>query len=46
MGELYLACFGIASKTLKNRNLKNTKLAQIAFLAVNFSKNDFFITFF
>ena len=23
MGKLYLVCFGISSKTLKNRNLKN-----------------------
>ena len=51
MGKLYLVCFGISSKTLKNINLKkNTKLPcqlRQPFLAVNFLKEDnLLITFF
>jgi len=51
MGKLYLVCFGISSKTLKNRNLKKIQNYKVSldslFLGVNFSNmGAFFITFF
>ena len=46
MGKLYLVCFGISSKTLKNRNLKKIQNYKVSFdslfLAVNLSNTDAF----
>ena len=46
MGKLYLVCFGISSKTLKNRYLKKIQNYKVSFdslfLAVNLSNTDAF----
>ena len=49
MGKLYLVCFGISSKTLKNRYLKKIQNYKVSFdslfLVVNLSNTGaFFIT--
>ena len=49
MGKLYLVCFGISSKTLKNRNLKKIQNYKVSLdcliLGDNFSNmGSFFIT--
>ena len=46
MGKLYLVCFGISSKTLKNRYLKKIQNYKVSFdslfLVVNLSNTDAF----
>ena len=47
MGKLYLVCFGISSKTLKNRNLKKIQNYKVSFdslfLAINLANTGAFL---
>ena len=47
MGKLYLVCFGISSKTLKNRYLKKIQNYKVSFdslfLAINLANTGAFI---